>query len=440
MTGLIGWWPLHENSGTTAHDLSGNGNHGTLNGGVTQGVAGKAGLTAYSFDGENDYIRTASSITGVKSISFWIYAFDTIDEGSYTESYDGAVLANSSADYPVFWLGSFSSNTTGEVLNFYTGGKEGVYTKNHTLQGNKWHHIVINNQNGHWEIYANNEKIDTEIRGTPPDKASFSNKFEIGARTNRSQYGKHNLNDFRIYNRSLTPQEIQTLYEWGSGDYTKKSLHDGSDSGAVSRWKFDNSSGSSTATDKWGSNDGTINGATYTDDSIRGNALQFDGSGDDISINGLTQFSAYSISMWFKPDDANSSGSSFLAQLQENNNIQIYTGSSSPVTFRHDGTNTSMPYTDNQWHHLVGVWDGSKLYLYGNSQLQDSTSVSTTSSNNSQANIGSWNSSSSYYAGKIDDLRIYNRALSTSEVFQLYQWGTRGRDMRKLTVNARGGD
>jgi hypothetical protein len=42
------------------------------------------------------------------------------------------------------------------------------------------------------------------------------------------------------------------------------------------------------------------------------------------------------------------------------------------------------------------------------------------------------------FEGKLDDPRLYSRPLKSHEVFQLYQWGTRGRDMRKLTVNARG--
>ena len=53
---LIGYWPLNENSGK-AYDRSGNGNHGSLNGAVTQGETGLLGNTAYDFDGNDDYIQ-----------------------------------------------------------------------------------------------------------------------------------------------------------------------------------------------------------------------------------------------------------------------------------------------------------------------------------------------------------------------------------------------
>ena len=75
MTGLVGWWPLNEDSGNTAYDLSGNGNHGSLNGGITQGVVGKGGLTSYSFDGNDDYVDVGDSAFNLSeaiSLSVWI--------------------------------------------------------------------------------------------------------------------------------------------------------------------------------------------------------------------------------------------------------------------------------------------------------------------------------------------------------------------------------
>lgn len=73
MTGLIGWWPLHEDSGR-ASDLSGNGNHGTLSGGVTQGVAGRGGLTAYSFDGvDGEVALPAQTLGNSFTVALWVY-------------------------------------------------------------------------------------------------------------------------------------------------------------------------------------------------------------------------------------------------------------------------------------------------------------------------------------------------------------------------------
>ncbi|MFT4892883.1 MAG: hypothetical protein ACI8Z7_000672 [Candidatus Nanohaloarchaea archaeon] len=71
--GLIGWWPLHENSGR-ANDLSGNGNHGSLNGSLTQGSAGKGGLVAYKFDGSDDYVSISPTLKDPEfSVSLWVY-------------------------------------------------------------------------------------------------------------------------------------------------------------------------------------------------------------------------------------------------------------------------------------------------------------------------------------------------------------------------------
>jgi hypothetical protein len=93
-----------------------------------------------------------------------------------------------------------------------------------------------------------------------------------------------------------------------------------------------------------------------------------------------------------------------------------------------------------EWTHLAGTFDGEKLKLYENGSETDSVSTNFTFDNSSlgDAIFGTHPTAERHYKGLIDDVRIYNRALSPNEVFQLYQWGTKGRDMRKLTVNARG--
>jgi hypothetical protein len=80
-----------------------------------------------------------------------------------------------------------------------------------------------------------------------------------------------------------------------------------------------------------------------------------------------------------------------------------------------------------QWYHLVGIYDGSKLDLYVNG-VSDATSVVVTGAigtNTAPLTIGKMNSASyPYYAnGSIDEVAIWNRALSASEVLDLYRRG-----------------
>jgi len=75
------------------------------------------------------------------------------------------------------------------------------------------------------------------------------------------------------------------------------------------------------------------------------------------------------------------------------------------------------------WHQLVGTWDGSNVKLYIDGTLEDTEPAAITIQTTAQAvNIASSNGNNLYYAGSIDDVRFYNRALSSSDVAQLYAY------------------
>ena len=76
---------------------------------------------------------------------------------------------------------------------------------------------------------------------------------------------------------------------------------------------------------------------------------------------------------------------------------------------------------DGEWHYVVGVRDGSNLHMYVDGVLENTGSISDSDySNNSPITIGAYNSGDYYFSGSIDDVRIYNRALSEGEVKALY--------------------
>jgi len=97
-----------------------------------------------------------------------------------------------------------------------------------------------------------------------------------------------------------------------------------------------------------------------------------------------------------------------------------------------DGIKTNMAVFDSEWHHIAGVYDGSNAYIYVDGGL-DSNSVSCSGSivtNDWPVYIGqnphTWLSESSNargWIGLIDDVRIYNYALTQSEVNDIYTGG-----------------
>jgi hypothetical protein len=87
-------------------------------------------------------------------------------------------------------------------------------------------------------------------------------------------------------------------------------------------------------------------------------------------------------------------------------------------------TDTSL-FDTGEWRHWVGVWDTSNIYFYIDGVLQASDTKSATESSLLDAGIGTLNccALNDPFNGLIDDVRIYNRALSPTEIRRLYRLG-----------------
>ena len=79
----------------------------------------------------------------------------------------------------------------------------------------------------------------------------------------------------------------------------------------------------------------------------------------------------------------------------------------------------------NIWNHLVGTYDGTTLRIYVDGVLAGSTvAVGTIDATTLDSLIGVHNSlATNFFNGLLDDVRIYNRALSNDEIKQLYNMG-----------------
>jgi hypothetical protein len=77
----------------------------------------------------------------------------------------------------------------------------------------------------------------------------------------------------------------------------------------------------------------------------------------------------------------------------------------------------------NTWYHVVGVYDGAFL-IYINGKLDNSVEhTGTIDTNDSDLILGGYYSTGNLIDGTLDDVRIYNRALSATEIKQLYNAG-----------------
>ena len=216
--------------------------------------------------------------------------------------------------------------------------------------------------------------------------------------------------------------------------------------GLVGWWKLDEGSGTSAA-DSAGSNTGTIvNKPTWTTGKING-ALTFNGTTQYVKIGGAASLAlsgSWTVSSWVKLTSLPAAGEHFVLLGKGNgsgyrnyaffvDNASGYFGagapnwavgftSSTPTLFHAKHTDSISTGT---WYHLAGVWDSStgNLYLYLNGALVATSNTGGGVPDGSIGNIfciGADPVGSTVANATLDDARVYNRALSASEVRDLH--------------------
>ena len=196
--------------------------------------------------------------------------------------------------------------------------------------------------------------------------------------------------------------------------------------GLVAHWKFDDGSGS-TAIDSAGTNNGTLFGdPTWTAGRING-ALSLDGSSDYVSVAPVSPLAGVNVTAqaWVRVDEFAGIWNPILTQHDlSNNGYYFYVSSGAPAFYIVGGVAfvqviSNEAINANQWYHVAGTNDGSNLKLYVDGELKDSSSSTGFLGVNYNAYIGCESTSLLYYNGLIDDVRIYNRAVSESEFLNI---------------------
>jgi hypothetical protein len=200
--------------------------------------------------------------------------------------------------------------------------------------------------------------------------------------------------------------------------------------GLIGEWLFN---GSANDTSGYGNN-GTVNGATLTTDKkgVSNSAYLFDGTNDFISIpssqiNGLT---AISISIWVYPTNIGKIYSSFFMSRGSGTNIIGFAFNATNGAIRvylaggTDYIDGGLVYLENNvWCHVMLTWspvDGFKIYK-NNAVTASKTSVSASIIVDDVIKLGADDGiADRWYDGKIDNLRIYDKIISTAQRLALY--------------------
>jgi hypothetical protein len=197
--------------------------------------------------------------------------------------------------------------------------------------------------------------------------------------------------------------------------------------GLVAAYSFDAGSGTTVADASGRGNAGIVSGATWTTAGRNNGGLSFDGVNDLVTVAdaaSLDLAGAMTLSAWVRPSALGSSWRTVLVKEQPGNLVYaLYANAENGRPSGHVFAGSdqfavgSAPLALNAWSHLAATWDGSLLRLYVNGTQVGSRSLTGTMPASSGAlRIGGNTVWPEWFAGVLDDVRVYDRALSAAEI------------------------
>jgi hypothetical protein len=424
--GPVGYWKLDENSGIYAEDSSGNSNKGTLTNSPTW-VKGKIG-GAVSLMGDTDYINVVGNdaldnIRGI-TISTWVN-FDEFRDNAY----ENIVIKQTSKDsggcgYQYGLTGHYSAQNIRFFLDT-TGGSlcQGLIS-NSTLEPGRWYHVAgtYDPGSGSVKIYIDGILDKT---GTYSGEIEEDGVYDLRMGMSNVDFDGQ-IDDVKIYNYARTQKQI--IEDMNAGRPVVNS--------PIAHWKLDEGQGD-TVYDSIGGSNGTISGATWTNEGKFGKALSFDGTNNYVAINFSSMKQIISFSWWANISswtnarfisslDYSPSPYGFSNRVTNSTTFSISGGSSASGR----NANITIPALSlNTWYHFVTYYDiaNNSFHLYIDGKYIGNTGTLSWSIDgySDKMVIGRWATDygNYYYTGLIDEAKIYNFALTPEEILQDYNQG-----------------
>jgi hypothetical protein len=206
---------------------------------------------------------------------------------------------------------------------------------------------------------------------------------------------------------------------------------------AVGQWSFDAGSGTSAANSAGGGNDGALINNPQWIAGAAGQALSFNGDGTAVSMAGSGSLAnlykgGVTVSAWIRPASSGSGGRGRIVDKDNNDAGWFLSMYSTHIQFAVDQFNGANPRRIsiagvdlNRWQHVAATWDGStagsNIHLYVDGVPADGTAANGSGSavDDSGTPLTVGNRAGDLargFDGGIDEVRVYNRALSASEI------------------------
>lgn len=421
-SGLAGWWKLDGN----ANDSSGNGNNGTVHGATPAADRFGNANSSYSFNGTSDYIEVPDSPTlRVGDPSFTYVAWVNPSSLSSCGSVGAAVCEIINKENSIELAVTSGGNVEYAVNMSYPISWSWINT-GIVVPAGSWSQVVLSYDGSHITAYFNGSQVYSGAMSGNINNTNYQSVVRIGDRLSAAGFWPGDIDDVRMYNRAINSDEVGALYAMlGSSINLQKGL--------VGYWNFNGNAKDQTPY----RNDGTVTGATLTTDrkGKANSAMNFNGSSNYISVpnsSSLDTAPDVTVSMWFKVTSATTAYQKLIGKGPDGTEeYGLYVTPNSGLLHveydsgtAHPRLDSSASVTDNQWHLATTTYDGTTLRLFLDGvQIGSTTVAGAFAANTENVSIGAEKSSSTsryFLNGSLDDARVYNRALSTTEVSALY--------------------
>jgi hypothetical protein len=257
---------------------------------------------------------------------------------------------------------------------------------------------------------------------------------------------KGGLDDARVYNRALSANEIKQLYAQGGNKIAitpRGQSADGLSAGLVGHWTFDGKDMLSNVVDRSGSGyHGWLVGFTSTTTTAgrMGQAMSFNGATSYVQMATSTPIfpfatGNFSATAWIKTNSLNSTVLAKTVPFLANNGFSIMIDAYGKIRgwIYNEYIDSATIVNDGKWHHVVFQRNSvstTTLYIDGNLDKTAGHYLGSQSAGNG-SQVGKFSigmlldgSTPVYpFPGSIDDVRIYDRAITASEAKQLYNLG-----------------
>ncbi len=456
--GLIAYWKFDNG---LAQDETDNHNNLTAVNNPT-GAVGVGGIdnTALNFEADNsqglyidDASQTGLDFTGDYSVSFWVnfesspmqFGTHCMANIKYKPNYNRSGYRNffhtdDDKLYSYYYVGDGHENVTECNTNGRMIDESDIGQWNYFV-------IAVDADGKNIKFYKNGILASSTCSFTGADwiKANSEDFVVAANKKDGGYFCDAKFDEYRVYNRTLTPEEVEALYELDKPQAPAPDINNG----LIAYWPLDNNE----AIDLSGYGNNLTN---YGAKSVRGvdgidnTAFDFERpSGDYMGIadnaqNGLDITGDMTLSAWVRPDNLPgdekdqaviakwnwaTDNRSYMMGIYGRDGVNNFYICISPggkgAEFGSKCEGWSYPFESGKWYYLVVAYDmdqGSATGYINNVLLGTVTGLPTTVySSNSDVLLGKYYGTGGWYDGAIDEARIYNRTLTPEEVRALYE-------------------